>query len=91
MSVATTNADPTADATFETLLVAHELGGTDLGRRLTDLASDRLADVHARKDARARQAGARFADKVSATGATFVPLPAEADFDDTAPAGLAGR
>lgn len=26
--------------------------------------------------------GARFADKVSATGATFVPLPAEADFDD---------
>jgi tight adherence protein B len=54
-------ADPTADATFETLLVAHELGGTDLGRRLTDLASDRLADVHSRKDARARQAGARFA------------------------------
>jgi UDP:flavonoid glycosyltransferase YjiC (YdhE family) len=26
--------------------------------------------------------GARFADKVSATGATFVPLPVEADFDD---------
>jgi MGT family glycosyltransferase len=26
--------------------------------------------------------GARFADTVSATGATFVPLPAEADFDD---------
>ncbi len=26
--------------------------------------------------------GARFADKVSATGATFVPLPTEADFDD---------
>jgi UDP:flavonoid glycosyltransferase YjiC (YdhE family) len=25
--------------------------------------------------------GARFADKVSATGATFLPLPAEADFD----------
>jgi tight adherence protein B len=53
--------DPTADATFETLLVAHELGGTDLGRRLIDLAGDRLADVHSRRDARARQAGARFA------------------------------
>jgi UDP:flavonoid glycosyltransferase YjiC (YdhE family) len=25
--------------------------------------------------------GSRFADKVAATGATFVPLPAEADFD----------
>jgi MGT family glycosyltransferase len=27
--------------------------------------------------------GSRFADKVSATGATFIPLPEEADFDDT--------
>ncbi|RAV16308.1 glycosyltransferase [Mycolicibacterium sp. GF69] len=26
--------------------------------------------------------GARFADKVTATGADFIPLPAEADFDD---------
>ena len=26
--------------------------------------------------------GSRYADKVTATGATFVPLPAEADFDD---------
>jgi UDP:flavonoid glycosyltransferase YjiC (YdhE family) len=26
--------------------------------------------------------GSRFADKVTATGATFLPLPAEADFDD---------
>lgn len=26
--------------------------------------------------------GSRFADRVRATGATFVPLPAEADFDD---------
>ena len=54
-------ADTTADAVFETLLVAHELGGTDLSRRLADLTADRLTDVHARKDARARQAGARFA------------------------------
>jgi MGT family glycosyltransferase len=27
--------------------------------------------------------GSRFADKVAATGATFVPLPAEADFDES--------
>jgi UDP:flavonoid glycosyltransferase YjiC (YdhE family) len=27
--------------------------------------------------------GSRYADKVAAAGATFVPLPAEADFDDT--------
>ena len=54
-------ADPTADATCETLLVAHELGGTDLGRRLEALAEDRLLDLNARRDARAKQAGVRFA------------------------------
>jgi tight adherence protein B len=54
-------ADPTADAACETLLVAHQVGGIDLDRRLIDLAEDRLADVQGRKDARARQAGARFA------------------------------
>ncbi len=54
-------ADPTADATCETLLVAHEIGGSDLDRRLEALADDRVADVQARKDAAARQAGARFA------------------------------
>src|SRR5262245_58509621 len=27
--------------------------------------------------------GARFADRVRATGASFVPLPADADFDET--------
>jgi len=54
-------ADPTADATCETLLVAHELGGTDLGRRLEALIEDRVQDVQGRKDARAKQAGARFA------------------------------
>ena len=54
-------ADPTADMTCETLLIAHELGGTDLDRRLEALAADRLADVQGRKDARSRQAGARFA------------------------------
>ncbi len=54
-------ADPTCDATAETLLVAHELGGTDVDRRLADLAQDRREDARYRKDARARQAGVRFA------------------------------
>jgi tight adherence protein B len=54
-------ADPTADAACETLLIAHELGGTDLDGRLDDLAHDRRQDVQGRKDARAKQAGARFA------------------------------
>lgn len=54
-------ADPTADATCETLLVAHELGGADLDRRLGALSADRRTDAQGRKDARARQAGARFA------------------------------
>lgn len=54
-------ADPTADVTCETLLVAHQLGGGDLSRRLTALAEDRIQDVQGRKDARARQAGARLA------------------------------
>lgn len=54
-------ADPTADVTCETLLVAHELGGADLGRRLAALAEDRILDLQGRKDARAKQAGARLA------------------------------
>jgi len=54
-------ADPTADATCETLLVAHQLGGADLDGRLADLAEDRRLDAHYRKDARAKQAGVRFA------------------------------
>ncbi len=54
-------ADPTADAACETLLVAHEVGGTDLDRRLEALIEDRIQDTMGRKDARAKQAGARFA------------------------------
>lgn len=54
-------ADPTADAACETLLVAHEVGGTDLDRRLEALIDDRIQDTQGRKDARAQQAGARFA------------------------------
>ena len=54
-------ADPTADATCETLLIAHELGGSDLDRRLAALIDDRILDAQGRKDARAKQAGVRFA------------------------------
>lgn len=54
-------ADPTADAVCETLLIAHELGGSDLERRLEALIDDRVLDTQGRKDARAKQAGVRFA------------------------------
>jgi len=54
-------ADPDADTLCETLLVAHEVGATDIDRRLHDLATDRFDDVQGRKDARSRQAAARFA------------------------------
>jgi len=54
-------ADAAVDATCETLLVAHEVGGSDLEHRLEELAADRRLDVQERKDARARQAGVRFA------------------------------
>jgi tight adherence protein B len=54
-------ADPTADTACETLLIAHELGGSDLDQRLAALAEDRRLDTRDRKDARAKQAGARFA------------------------------
>ena len=53
--------DASADATLETLLVAYEVGGSDLDRRLAALIDDRIADVQGRKDAEAKQAGVRFA------------------------------
>lgn len=62
--------DATADAACETLLIAHELGGADLDRRLADLAHDRREDLQYRKDVRARQAGVRFARRF----VLFVPL-----------------
>ena len=54
-------ADPTADAACETLLVAHEVGGSDIDRRLAALVEDRIQDLQGRKDAKAKQAGVRFA------------------------------
>ena len=53
-------ADDTADVVAETILVGHELGGSDLERRLRSLADDRIIDLQHRKDARAHQAGVRF-------------------------------
>lgn len=63
-------ADPAADAACETLLVAHEVGGTDIDRRLAALVEDRIADVQGRKDAAAKQAGVRFARRFT----LFVPI-----------------
>jgi tight adherence protein B len=54
-------ADPTADAVCETLLIAHEIGGSDVDQRLRALHEDRTEDLQARKDARSKQAGVRFA------------------------------
>jgi tight adherence protein B len=62
--------DATTDAVCETLLVAHELGGSEIDRRLDALAEDRRLDAQGRKDARSRQAGARFARRF----VLFVPL-----------------
>jgi len=52
--------DPTADAACETLLVAAEVGG-DIDARLAALAEDRRQDLAGRREAEAKQAGARFA------------------------------
>lgn len=54
-------ADATADAVCETLLIAHEMGGSDIDRRLHALVEDRIQDLQGRKDAASKQAGARFA------------------------------
>ena len=54
-------ADPTADAVCETLLVAHEIGSGNLDQHLRALIDDRLLELEGRRDALAKQAGARFA------------------------------
>ena len=54
-------ADPTADVVVETLLVAHEIGGSDIEGRLSSLVDDRRTDLRNRHEARSRQAGVRFA------------------------------
>ena len=54
-------ADPTADTIFETLLVANEIGGTDIDRRLARLLADRQIDLRHRHEAISRQSGVKFA------------------------------
>jgi tight adherence protein B len=54
-------ADPTADVVCETLLVAHEVGGSGLDGRLEELIEDRRGDLQGRQDAASRLAGVRFA------------------------------
>jgi len=53
--------EPSSDLVCETLLVAHEIGGAGVGRRLARLAEDRRRDLETRDAARAKLAGARFA------------------------------
>jgi tight adherence protein B len=53
--------EASTDVVAETLLVAHELGGAEVGRRLARLADDRRRDLAARDLATAKLAGARFA------------------------------
>lgn len=53
-------ADPTADVICETLLMASEVGG-DLDTRLAAMAEDRRNDLLGRREAEAKQAGARLA------------------------------
>ena len=54
-------ADPTCDAICETLLIAHEAGGSGVEQRLAELAIDRREDAKYRNDVDARQSGVRFA------------------------------
>lgn len=54
-------ADATADAVAETLLIADQIGGSEIDQHLQSLADDRAQDLQGRKDAMAKQAGVRFA------------------------------
>jgi tight adherence protein B len=70
-------AEATSDVICETLLVAHQVGGSGVDRRLEALIEDRVRDLDLRRDARSRQAGARFARRfvlVVPVGMAFVGL-----------------
>lgn len=54
-------ADPTVDAVCETLVVANEVGGSEIDAKLEALIEDRVLDMQSRKDAESRLAGVRFA------------------------------
>lgn len=70
----TSLADPTADAICETLLAAHQIGGVRLDVRLRALAEAAHAEAAARSDARAKQAGARFARSFVALVPAFMAV-----------------
>ncbi len=70
----TSLADPTADAICETLLAAHQIGGVRIDARLRALAEAAQAEAAARSDARAKQAGARFARSFVATVPAFMAV-----------------
>ncbi len=70
-------AEPSSDVICETLLVAHQVGGTRVDRRLEALIEDRTRDLDLRRDAKSRQAGARFARRfvlIVPIGMAFVGL-----------------
>ena len=56
-------AEPSSDVICETLLVAHQVGGSGVDRRLEALIEDRVRELDLRRDATSRQAGALFARK----------------------------
>ncbi|HMK12138.1 MAG TPA: hypothetical protein VK461_11190 [Acidimicrobiales bacterium] len=69
--------EASSDVVCETLLVAHQVGGSGVDRRLEALAEDRVRDLDLRRDARSRQAGARFARRfvlIVPIGMAFVGL-----------------
>ena len=70
----TSLAEPTADAICETLLAAHQIGGVRLDARLRGLAEAAHAEAAARSDARAKQAGARFARSFVALVPAFMAV-----------------
>ena len=70
----TSLADPTADAVCETLLAAHQIGGVRIDARLRALAEAAQAEAAARSDARAKQAGARFARSFVALVPAFMAV-----------------
>ncbi len=70
----TSLADPTADAVCETLLAAHQIGGVRIDARLRALAEAAQAEAAARSDARAKQAGARFARSFVASVPAFMAV-----------------
>lgn len=53
--------DATADSVAEVFRISYRIGGSDLESRLDALIEDRILDLQARKDAVAKQSGAKFA------------------------------